>query len=237
MNYFSKITNEHCFIYIIKNYIYTLFYNWLATHYTKFSVVDLYRASWNVVWVAAEVIPGKTKIIKINLQFSAALMHPVTCNHLLYISKQVRLSDVFTDTLIQNDFFSTCNSEADSEPTVCNPRPVAHHFHLIEQPSLRKKCPYLELFWSAFSHIWTEYGEIQSISPYSVWMWENANQSNSEYRHFVCSASQSRIFHKMSCETFWMLVSAHVYRTHFEFTQNLLATKMWKNVSFSFLRF
>ena len=25
--------------------------------------------------------------------------------------------------------------------------------------SLRKKCPYLELFWSTFSRIWTEYGE------------------------------------------------------------------------------
>ena len=29
--------------------------------------------------------------------------------------------------------------------------------------ALREKCPYLKLFWSAFSSIWTEYGEIQSI--------------------------------------------------------------------------
>ena len=28
--------------------------------------------------------------------------------------------------------------------------------------SLRKECPYLELLWSAFSRIRTEYGEIQS---------------------------------------------------------------------------
>ena len=34
--------------------------------------------------------------------------------------------------------------------------------------SLREKCPYSELFWSAFSRIQTEYGEIRSISPYSV---------------------------------------------------------------------
>ena len=27
--------------------------------------------------------------------------------------------------------------------------------------SLRKKCPYSELFWSVFSHIRTEYGEIR----------------------------------------------------------------------------
>ena len=30
---------------------------------------------------------------------------------------------------------------------------------------LRKKCSYLELFWSVFSGIWTDYGEIMSISP------------------------------------------------------------------------
>ena len=51
----------------------------------------------------------------------------------------------------------------------------------------RKKCPYLELFWSVFCRIWTEYGEIQSISPYSVQMRENADQNNSEYGHFLRS--------------------------------------------------
>ena len=35
-----------------------------------------------------------------------------------------------------------------------------------------------------FSRIQTEYEEIRSISPYSVQMRENANQNNSEYRHF-----------------------------------------------------
>ena len=35
-------------------------------------------------------------------------------------------------------------------------------------PSLRKKCPYSEFFWSVFSRIWTEYRVIQNISPYSV---------------------------------------------------------------------
>ena len=46
--------------------------------------------------------------------------------------------------------------------------------------TLRKKCPYSELFWSAFYRIWAEYGDIQIISPYSVQMRENADQNNSE---------------------------------------------------------
>ena len=50
--------------------------------------------------------------------------------------------------------------------------------------ALRKKCPYSELFWSAFSHIWTEYGEILRICPYSVRMRENEDQNNSEHGQF-----------------------------------------------------
>ena len=39
--------------------------------------------------------------------------------------------------------------------------------------SLREKRPYTEFFWSVFFRIWTECGEIRSISPYSVRMREN----------------------------------------------------------------
>ena len=52
---------------------------------------------------------------------------------------------------------------------------------------LRRKCPYSELFWSVFSRIRTEYGELRSISPYSVPMQENTDQNNSEYGYFLCS--------------------------------------------------
>ena len=45
----------------------------------------------------------------------------------------------------------------------------------------------MESFWSVFSHIWAEYGEILLISPNSVQMQENTDQSNSEYGHFLGS--------------------------------------------------
>ena len=41
--------------------------------------------------------------------------------------------------------------------------------------ALCEKCPYSVFFWSGFSRIRTKYGEIQSISPYSVQMRENAD--------------------------------------------------------------
>ena len=44
--------------------------------------------------------------------------------------------------------------------------------------ALHEKCPYSELFWSAFSRIWTEYREI---------LRKNADQNNSEYEHFLRS--------------------------------------------------
>ena len=54
---------------------------------------------------------------------------------------------------------------------------------------LRKKCPYLELFWSIFSRVWTDYWEVRSISPYSVEMWRDTDQNNSKYGHFLLSVT------------------------------------------------
>ena len=48
--------------------------------------------------------------------------------------------------------------------------------HWLSLYSLPKKCPYSELFWSAFSRIGTEYEQIRSN--------ENADQNNSKYEHF-----------------------------------------------------
>ena len=39
----------------------------------------------------------------------------------------------------------------------------------MQRPTLREKCPYLEFFWSIFSRIWTEYGEI-SVTPYTPYL-------------------------------------------------------------------
>ena len=63
--------------------------------------------------------------------------------------------------------------------------------------SLHEKCLYSELFWSAFFLIWTEYGEILRISPYSVRMRENADQNNSEYGRFLRSESSKIILAEM----------------------------------------
>ena len=52
---------------------------------------------------------------------------------------------------------------------------------------LRKRCPYLEFFRPPFSRIRTEGEEIRSMSPYSVWMWENADQNKSQCGQFLRS--------------------------------------------------
>ena len=58
----------------------------------------------------------------------------------------------------------------------------SHNVKVLQ--TLRKKCPYSELFWSSFSRIRTKYGERRSISLYSVRMRENVDQNKSEYGHF-----------------------------------------------------
>ena len=59
-----------------------------------------------------------------------------------------------------------------------------YDFYILWSFALRKKCPYSELFWSAFSLIRTEYGDIQSISLYSVQMRKNADWNNAKYGRF-----------------------------------------------------
>ena len=58
---------------------------------------------------------------------------------------------------------------------------------------LRKKHLYSKFFWSTFSRIQTEYGELLHISPYSVRMWKNKDQKNPEYRHFLRSVKGNYI--------------------------------------------
>ena len=53
--------------------------------------------------------------------------------------------------------------------------------------TLREKYLYLELLWSVFSGIRTEYEEILHFSPYLVRMRENTDQNNTEYGHFLRS--------------------------------------------------
>ena len=57
--------------------------------------------------------------------------------------------------------------------------------------ALREKRSRSELFWSAFSHIWTEYREIQSASPNSIQMRENMDKSNSQYGQFLRSVDDA----------------------------------------------
>ena len=52
------------------------------------------------------------------------------------------------------------------------------------QITLRKKGRYSDLFWSLFSHIWTEYRNLQSNFTYSVQMQDKTKRKNSKYGHF-----------------------------------------------------
>ena len=62
--------------------------------------------------------------------------------------------------------------------------------HFNQKHKLGEKCPYFEFFWSVFSLIRTDYGDLQIKSPYSVQMREKIDQRNSQYGQF--SWSQSR---------------------------------------------
>ena len=75
--------------------------------------------------------------------------------------------------------------------------------------TLGENCSYSELFWSVLSCIWTGYGEILRISPYSVRIRENTDQNNSEYGHFSRSDISLKkwqillIFNDADIQAYW----------------------------------
>ena len=70
---------------------------------------------------------------------------------------------------------------------------VSTLFFLVSFKTLRKRCPYSKLFWSAFSLFWSEYWKIQSISPCLIQTRENADQNNFEYGHFLRSEKKTTL--------------------------------------------
>ena len=92
--------------------------------------------------------------------------------------------------------------------------------------ALCEKCLYSELFWSGFSRIWTEYGEIRSISPYSVRMRENRDQNHSEYGHFSCSGS----FRSFLDKIVFSLCLRQIFAIHHPEILNLLKKTTTMNI-------
>ena len=86
----------------------------------------------------------------------------------------------------------------------------------VPKLSLREKCPYSELFWSVFSRIRTEYGEIRSFFPYSVRMRANADPNNSKYGHL-----ENRVHHNLFCKCRSSLRRFSFKKVFLKLSQNL----------------
>ena len=76
---------------------------------------------------------------------------------------------------------------------------------------MREMCPYSEFFWSVFIRIRTEYGEILSISPYSVRMWENTDTF--EYGHLPTKSNTSPWVFLMFLKLYrwWQITKSVIY--------------------------
>ena len=145
-----------------------------------------------------QLIPLKWKFIqrKLNQLLSLKLWHLLEYAKLTEMVKQsdhtfanalnyIRLSivDGNTNKILkvkfidqpEENYLDTLHMYTENAPTV-----------LINQ-ALRGKCPYSELYWSAFSRFRTEYEGVQRISPYLVRMQEKVDQNNSKYWHFLRS--------------------------------------------------
>ena len=61
----------------------------------------------------------------------------------------------------------------------------------LENFALPGKCLYFKFFWSVFSCIWTEYGDLICKFPFLVRIRENKGQKNFEHEHFLYSGEET----------------------------------------------
>ena len=95
------------------------------------------------------------------------------CYHLLLIQSRMVL-------VYQNQKNYQVSQKNSKKPHLI----TSWNYSLQVVETLHEKCPNTEFFWSVFSRIRTEYGEILRISWYSVWMRENTDQINSAFGQF-----------------------------------------------------
>ena len=88
--------------------------------------------------------------------------------------------------------------------------------------SLLKKCPYSELFWSVFSRIQTEYGEIRSYSgPYFPAFGLNTERySVSLHIQSECGKIRTRI--TPNTDTFYAVIALCLVSNYFPFYGSIL---------------
>ena len=94
--------------------------------------------------------------------------------------------------------YKSLRTQSKSEKTGTRKTPNIVTFHTVQQLNFHQSITawnvfLSEDFWSVFSRIRTEYGDLISKSPYSVWIRENAGQKNSKYRHVLGSALENVI--------------------------------------------
>ena len=81
--------------------------------------------------------------------------------------------------------------------------------------ALCEKYPYSEIFWSLFSRIWTEYGDLLCKCPNSLKIRENVDEKNFECAHFLRSGSSQALYRKVltyqnNFMIYWKNLAKHV---------------------------
>ena len=96
--------------------------------------------------------------------FMRKLRKSNSCSHILKCSQQIKYQKLLIKNVFRSDVYWTLAYK------YIDPMKKSLDHHCVKSVEIRG------FFWSLFSRIRTEYGEIQSISLYSVRMRENTDQ-------------------------------------------------------------
>ena len=95
-----------------------------------------------------------------------------------------KIKMVFLNQTFDSHLIKSCRSSllAIIEAIICKfLKQSQKNIYCIKRFTLREKCPYSELFWSAFS------------LPYLVQMPENTDQNNSGHGHYLCDLGKTAL--------------------------------------------
>ena len=89
--------------------------------------------------------------------------------------------------------------------------------------SLGEKCPYLEFFWSVFCGIWTECGEIWSISSYLVRMRKNTDTFQAVYNLYFLRETSLFFWIASENRILYIRLNQHKFVSHCYFHCSILS--------------
>ena len=128
---------------------------------------------------------------KVPLQNNCFSMQKIILRKIKYFAKNQRSLLLYCKYHYFHDSTDSFTNQFWFKSTMC----FAKSSQTLSRLTLHEKCLYSDFFWSAFSRIRIEHGDLLCKFSYLDRIRENTDQKNSEFEHLLRSVSWEDFFH------------------------------------------